>query len=356
MTQRVEHRSSTITHPGDPPYAPSLVDRLFDAIDALPGPYWLPYVIVWLALLAVDTILSDSLNSGGIPTAHLVLTGSSLYVLCVMHTLDLYMPRVLEQFRATMNCSDADWQSLRYRMMTMPSLPVIAFALIGIASGVLFYTLVPIETRFTIFQLARTPQATHFNHALGFAIFGFSWVLLYHVRHQFNIVREIVAKHLKVNVFDLRPVFALSRLSAFTSICMIIYLYMWLGIMPDLVNQPFVALPLALLMLVSAFSFAFPLLGVHTAIRAQKERLIRHNHERMTAMSEQLHQRVDAGQVSDMEDLSKAIASLQLEFQTLQRIPTWPWQPETARSVLAVLLFPIMLWTLQFVLSRFVIA
>jgi hypothetical protein len=344
-----------IAHPADLPYAPSPMDRLFDAVEALPGPYWLPYVVVWLALLAVETIISDSLSSGGIPAAHLVLTGSSLYVLCVMHTLDLYMPKVLEQFRTTMNCSDADWQSLRYRMMTMPPLPVIAFALIGIASGILYYALVPIDTRFTFFQLARTPESAHFNHVLGFAIFGFSWVLFYHVRHQFNIVREILAKHLKVNVFDMRPVFALSRLSALTSISMIIYLYMWLGIMPDLVNQPFVALPLAALLLVSAFAFAFPLLGIHTAIRAQKDRLIRHNHERMTAMSEQLHQRVDAGQVGDMEDLSKAIASLQLEFQALQRIPTWPWQPETARSVLAALLFPIMLWMLQFVLSRFVI-
>jgi hypothetical protein len=355
MTPATTPRKPNVPPHGDLPYAPSPFDRLFDWVDALPGPYWLPYVIAWLALLAMETIVSGSLSSGGITATHLVLTGSSAYALYVMHTLDLHMPRALEQFRATMQCSDSEWRMLRYRMMTMPTLPMAGFTALGLVSGILFYVLVPIDTRFEIFELARTPESTHFNHALGLIIFAVSWVLLYHVRHQFNIVRDILSHHLKINVFDLRPVFALSRLSALTSIFMIIYLYMWLGIMPDLVGQPFVAVPLVVLLLVSAVSFAFPFVGVHSAIRAQKVRLLRHNRDRMTAMSALLHQRVDTGNIREMDDLSKAISSLEFEFQVILRIPTWPWQPETARSVVAALLFPFILWLLQFLTARFVI-
>jgi hypothetical protein len=42
-----------------------------------------------------------------------------------------------------------------------------------------------------------------------------------------------------------------------------------------------------------------------------------------------LLERMDSGELEGMTDLNMAIASLEIEQSALNRIPTWPWQPET---------------------------
>ena len=53
-----------------------------------------------------------------------------------------------------------------------------------------------------------------------------------------------------------------------------------------------------------------------------------------------------------MDALNKALSSLELVHNGLQRISSWPWQSETVRWVVAALLFPVIVWLMQWVLQR----
>ena len=53
-----------------------------------------------------------------------------------------------------------------------------------------------------------------------------------------------------------------------------------------------------------------------------------------------------------MDDLSKALASLEIERASLERVPTWPWERGTLRSLVAALLLPLILWLAQAFLEK----
>jgi hypothetical protein len=52
-----------------------------------------------------------------------------------------------------------------------------------------------------------------------------------------------------------------------------------------------------------------------------------------------------------MMDLNMTIAGLEMEQNALNRIPTWPWEPETVRLLVTALLLPLGLWIVQVVLQ-----
>jgi hypothetical protein len=72
----------------------------------------------------------------------------------------------------------------------------------------------------------------------------------------------------------------------------------------------------------------------------------------MLAALDDLHTRVDRADLRRMDDLYKAIASLDLERTTLNKIPTWPWEPGSIRGVAAALLLPLAIWLIQQIAAR----
>lgn len=59
-----------------------------------------------------------------------------------------------------------------------------------------------------------------------------------------------------------------------------------------------------------------------------------------TGVSE-LHRRTDHYEPAQMDDLNKALASLEIEHASLARIPTWRWPLGTLRGVVAAVLLPV---------------
>jgi hypothetical protein len=70
-------------------------------------------------------------------------------------------------------------------------------------------------------------------------------------------------------------------------------------------------------------------------------------------LTNELFRRVDQNVITDMDNLNKAMATVELEYQAIKRVPTWPWQPETLRAVIIAVLFPLVVWLLQSLLQRF---
>jgi hypothetical protein len=53
-----------------------------------------------------------------------------------------------------------------------------------------------------------------------------------------------------------------------------------------------------------------------------------------------------------MDDLYNAIAGLEIQQNAVNKIPTWPWEPETVRLLITALALPLGLWIAQFVPQR----
>jgi hypothetical protein len=64
------------------------------------------------------------------------------------------------------------------------------------------------------------------------------------------------------------------------------------------------------------------------------------------------NQRFQDGDYAAMEGLNATIASLEIQHNKVKAIPTWPWRPETVRSVLAVIALPPVLSAIQQLVER----
>ncbi|NPV67041.1 MAG: hypothetical protein HPY64_07845 [Anaerolineae bacterium] len=347
------HLPTTPPIPLLPFYRPSWLDRFFDWVDRLPGPPWLFYLGLWAVLMLIQ-ILTQWITASqeGLMPFHFVVTLTCPYALALMHYQDIMATRSLKRFWPALDCDDEECEFLRYRLTTMRQSMVVVGAIIGFVAGVLFLTVFPLHARLKAFYLANTAASIHYNHAVGMADFIIAVILMAHTINKFRTIRAILRHHTQVSIFDLRPVYAFSRMSAFTAIGLITFVYLWLWGAPVLTSQPVPAAILALLLVAAAVSMVFPLSSAHLTINAEKQRLLIESNRCYNATVAELHRRVDANEMVDMDNLNKTIASLEIELKWLRRVPTWPWQPETAQLVVAALLFPIALWFVQWNLQR----
>ena len=63
------------------------------------------------------------------------------------------------------------------------------------------------------------------------------WNLIYHTVHQLRIVNLIYTRHAKIDLFNLSPLYAFSRLTACTALTTVFIAYLWLATYPWLSND-----------------------------------------------------------------------------------------------------------------------
>jgi hypothetical protein len=108
----------------------------------------------------------------------------------------------------------------------------------------------------------------------------------------------------------------------------------------------------AVLAAMALATFVTPLLGAHRVLVEEKNRLLGEVGNRLRPILADLHQDVDSGKLRRMDNLSKAFASLEMERNLLEKVPTWPWEPQTVRGLIGALLLPVAVWLIQLVLQR----
>src|SRR3990172_515909 len=114
MTPRASRspRSIVATPPFVPPYPPSWFDRLTAAIDRLPGPYWVPYFVAFLASLGLELVVvgrvGESVSSGVAFTISLPFYGFWL-----IHYLNRRAASSLQVFRSAFTGSESELEEVR---------------------------------------------------------------------------------------------------------------------------------------------------------------------------------------------------------------------------------------------------
>jgi len=356
-----------------PPYPPSWFDRLTAAVDRLPGPAWASY----LALAALGTVVfivaarTGDYHPGPLLAFHVWIGGQFAYMLAFLHYLDRSAGNALDSFRPVLEGGDSSDRSvksgvwtfadLRYRLTTLPPRPTwlatLAGALFGLLLPYLFlglqsWDLRPVSSAFTPFGLPSSTVFVHYLQAYFVLTEAISGILVFHTVHQLRWISRIYASQTRLNLYRLQPLYAFSVPAGLTSAGLVLYTYAWFGTAPMLVSQPISRVLGVFFTLVAAMTFAWPLLGIHRRLVAEKKRLLSESAQRFEATVAELHFRVDRGRLKAMDDLNKTLSSLEIEQAALRRVPTWPWEPGTLRSVIAALGLPIIIWLIQFGLQK----
>jgi hypothetical protein len=305
------------------------------------------------------------------------MIGNFAYLLALMHYLDRSAASAIASFRPLLapvtseghqSASDeAAFARLSYQLSTLPARQTLIATLVGVAVTVVVYFVFTANTAVPPYLVgtASTSLSTAFVTAVFVPANAISFLFVYHTFHQLSLISEIYTRHARINIYQLHPLYALSLPGASSAIGIIffimLFVYGWSatigGWSATVRVQGTAAIVFGIVISVffvtiAGATFALPLLGAHRRLTAAKDSRLAENSLRFEAAATELYNQLDGRLLGRMDDLNKALASLEIEQNALRRIPTWPWQPGAVRGVLAALILPLAIWALQLLLGR----
>ena len=340
-----------------PPYRPGWVGHFPAWVERLPLPWWLFYLAVGLLLEGIQLYILGSggaFDEFGVHLFQLYFPINYVLALFLMHAVDRRAVTALERFRAALRPGSPE-ERLRYELTTLPARPTILAGLVGLTFGIAGILGSGLNLKeYPMFGMNSTPAGYTFA-AITFVPTLWVWfTFIYHTIHQLRTVWHIYARETQVDLYRLRPIYALAELTALAAGGFALYTYPWLedtfnaassvNIAVIILNSPFFVWPLVI--------FLWPLWGVHRTLVELKESGLAETAIVSKSLAALLHERIDQRQLAGIDELHKAIIALEFETARLLKTPTWPWHPGTFRGLLAAVLLPLLVWTIQNVLQR----
>ena len=77
-----------------------------------------------------------------------------------------------------------------------------------------------------------------------------------------------------INLFNLNPFQAFSKLTGFTAIGLLVFIYPWMLINPELLGDPILFANVAIYSLIAIIVFVWPLWGVHRILDQEKQKVL----------------------------------------------------------------------------------
>ncbi len=335
------------------PYKPSWVDRFMAAVERLPGPYWLIYLVLFgveVGILHLVVWADGGMQRFQFESYTLILPIWLWGCLAIMTYLDRVALKSLREFRPLLEINDTAQRRLEYQFTTMPSSPVIKSGLFWSAVYVIMvYFITP--TMQQAYSLGSVAMGVWI--VTGLISFFAGSAIYYHTIRQLRLVNQTVRAVGHFNLFRLDPAYAFSRLTARTSIVWVLLVTstLVLGRIPASLLSLMVAFYAVQITLALA-AFALPIWSVHQCLVSEKRRLIAEHNLHVEATLQQLHRHVDEGDLGSTAGAGTALAGLAAEKDVLAKIPTWPWRTGTLAAILSALALPIILFLIQVALSR----
>lgn len=336
-------------------YPPSWVDHLTTFVGRLPLPALAVYVFAGLAALLLFA-LNDWLNGLGFTAAlgpfHSIFAVGPIYAITLIWFLDKQAALALKKIRPLLTSDEAAYENLRYRLTTIPAKATLAASLAGLTIGLAAVTLERVATPRAFAGLMLPGSGRYFTEVwlLGtWFVFG---ALFYHTYHQLRLISHIYTEHARIDLDQSRPLYNFSQVSAWTAIGLLVLPYGWYATVPGLIRDP-VGIGFGLIFPIFAvIAFISPLVGVHRLLVDAKERALAENAMALKIARAELYELVKIRALAATGELNDTLIALRSERHALEHTPTWPWQPDTLRSVIAAILLPLALWFIQWLLGR----
>lgn len=339
----------------DDQYTPSWVDYLTGWVSKLPGQSLLFYAGLAVLLLLIQGIglyQDGLLVHPGINRAQIFLSLAIPYTLVLIDFFDRRAKVCLGELRPSLEIDDEDFQKLEYILTTMPALKTFGAGFLGIGCV------------FLLESISGSPYQLEHLHstALSGIIFRIAYMLLwwvfgtlvYHTFHQLSVIGKIYSQLVTVNLSQPRNLYIFSNLIAMTAFFTALLPVGFLIANPWASwNDPVVFGTVLVVQLLALGVFVWPHYGIHRLQVAEKERMLGEVNQRLEKISRVLHQGVDENTLERAGDVNTTISSLIAELSVIQKIPTWPWQPETLRILITALAFPLGVWLIQVLLGNY---
>ena len=331
------------------------IDRLVAAIEGIPGPTWLVYLLILAVNILMNHLvfwIDGSLKPGAFDFGLSIFAFYVLYWMGLYHYLTIVASRALETFRPLLEASEAEIRQLEAQLTLLPRrvsmwlLPLGFIVTLLNVSSDLEYVLGPVANG------ARTwLPVVYFSLVTAFGSSAFFALFLRTIR-QLRFVGELHRQAVGIDLLDLEPAHAFSGLTARTGIGMILLIGIssFQGPIENVSNFELFSF-LAIIVLAVAV-FVVPLEGMHRLLREERKRELKELNGLLRKASNRLHQQVREGEYDHIQRSKDALAALTLERERLQKTSTWPWNPGTVRGFSSTLLLPIFLLLVTRLIER----
>lgn len=336
----------------DQPYKPSWIDRWNSWVERQPLGAGLFYLLFGAGLVGIQLLFlrgeSGWFGSDLLPV--IVFNGLfTPFLLALIHFLDQQAITALTGMHPVLTTSDIKFGQYKYQLANMPARTPLLAGLIVLVLVILMEWLWIVPGRYA--GLAELREFTYVFQVIDKSSAFLFGVFIYHTIRQLRLVNAIHTHHIRINLYDLAPARAFSRLTAATSVGLLAGVYGWIMINPELLADP-VIIGFALVITILALSvFVWPLYGVHRSMELAKEQALRENELRFQAVFEKFNLGFQEEDFAVTDRLNGTIASLEVQQRRIRSISTWPWIPETAQIVLSATAGPLILAIIRFLIE-----
>jgi len=338
-----------------PPYPPSWVDHFTGWVSKRPFRSWKLYFAIGVLLVLFETSLwfiGEFNEITSLFPPRWTVSVSIIVSITLIHYLDASAEQAIIGLRGRYELDDDLFLELRYRLTTLPALPTILVSF----GNVIFFSVVAWLTSGAPRQLSAISSS---GYLIAYFIYGLAgaWIygtFIYHVLHQMLIVYRLPHNLSSIDLFDLRPLYMFSRITAVSA----------LGVLA--INAPiFMSIPafatslIGLVVavtnvLLAAAVFVLPLVGIHRRLAREKGEALSRCLKRLQESFLEMHERLDVPKHEGLEEIKVALEGLALERDTLEALPTWPWQKGTFQGMLVALSVPVAVWFILWIIQRFI--
>ena len=332
-------------------YAPSWIDRWIGWIDRRRWPAWQTYLVIFVVqflLVASPSWIDGTSLPGRFLSIHILAAFWTVLPLGLMHHLDRFAEKALDQFRPVCEGDDEEIARVRWELGTMPAAAAALASLAGVAVLWIVYFSAP--------SMFAAISSSTLHLVLGMIVLSLNFALvgglIYHTARQLRLVSRVYDRATRLDLFRLSPLYAFSGLTARTGIAWALALYLSVALFPDILKSGLAAGFFGLQIVLVLASFALPLLGIHFRLVQEKSRALDELGQRVTAAIHELERRTDAVDLPSMDALNKMVTGLAAGRSLLDKVPTWPWTPGTPTAVLTTLLLPVGLYLVQRILEE----
>lgn len=336
------------------PYAPSWIDQITAAVNKTRIPFVIVYLLVWLIFFVVLILLrwrDGIFPTGTVDKTDVVMSLTSIYFVALVHYLDNWATKKLRIFRDSIHVNDEEFEGLAYQLSALPPRPALIASLVSFGFGAITFIISPSSYGFINIGLQAPSCILQLvNFLFGWFTFG---ALSYHAYHQLKLGGMATANFLRINLFNLTPVYTFAGLTMRSAMGWLIMAYAWALTTPDLFQNVLIAATILFMQVVAILTFVLPLLGAHEKIvekKAQSLHEISSRMENVVSEMSKVNEEYDKDRLSRLRDI---LSTLSMAEERISKIPTWPWRPGVFNSLATAILLPNVVWVFQLVVEKF---
>jgi hypothetical protein len=330
----------------DTTFKPSWVDRLTQWIEALPGPSWLAYLILFFLLGFAAHLgfwVSGFQPRGSYDVKIFLNQLWAIEILFFHQVLNRDAKHALKDFRPLLDATDAEFSEIQHEFTNLPARSAIYLTLISIPVGIYFAYLN--EVPFSGEVAPVLVLAGILNSSLTI-------IFCYRIIRQLRMVSRLYEKSSIIDLYSLDPVYALSSHTAKTGLIFLFIIYSNVLITVEALQISAGFYLAIFLTFLSSAAFIVPLMGINHRLVEEKKKILQDIHQRIKMAFHNVERSFDEDSLDEISTLKTAISALESQKAYIEKIPTWPWRPSTLRGFLTAVLLPLGIWALQQVLTR----